>query len=455
MLMRQRNQPITPVSHDIRKRWSILALLVLIVLYWLLARQVERIELGAWQWWQARAVAFPLLQTMTPLVTFVAEMLSWRVWRHFIPFVIGLLLARSLTITLVQHLYGLPLRADAAQFLRRLQTRESGEPALYLERKSFSELRQRSPILRIGGPGRVIVDKGDVAVTELNGRFHRILPTGMHGLARFERVRAILDLRSQEREQSGVSLVTRDGIEIRTDVGVTFRIMPGEEPATKSRPFPFDRDAVRRAAYTETVLIDGAVSTWESVALITAIDKLQLAVASYRLDEIIYPDNPPANPHVALRNEVTEQARPTARQSGIEILQVRLGRLEAPEPVTNQRIRYWQAFWEKERRISEADGTAEALAEVELARAEAESEMLQAIVEGMNQAQLENQQSGSRGLVALRLIEILEKLAHNSRQFSPLSVDLLPQLHAINRQLLLEVDPETGRETGAEAEEEG
>jgi hypothetical protein len=453
--MRQRNQPLSPVSHDIRKRWSILAILVLIILYWLLAQQVERIDLGAWQWWQARALAFPLLYTLTPLVTFVAEMLSWRVLRYFIPFIVGMWLARTLTISLVQLLYDLPVRADAVQFLRRLQTRETGEAPLYLERRNFNELRLKSPLLRIGGPGRIIVDKGDVAITELNGRFHRILPTGMHGLARFERVRTVLDLRSQEREQVGVSLVTRDGIELKTDVGVTFRILPGEEPSTKNRPFPFDREAVRRAAYTETVLIDGGISTWESVALSTVIDKLQQAVAGYRLDELIHPDHPPANPHIALRNEVEEQARPVARQSGIEIIQARLGRLEAPEPVTNQRIRYWQAFWEKERRISEAEGTAEALAEVELARAQAESEMLQAIVEGINQAQLENQHAGTREIVALRLIEILEKLAHNSQQVSPLSADLLPQLRAINRQLLLEVDPEAETENIAPPDDEG
>jgi hypothetical protein len=440
--MRRRNHPVSPGSHDVRKRWSILAILVLVLLYWLLARQVERIDLGAWQWWQARAMAFPLLQALTPLVTFMAEMLSWRVWRHFLPFVVGIWLARSLTVSLVQLLYDLPARADAVQFLKRLQSQESGDPPLYLERRRFNELRLRWPLLRIGGPGRVVVDKGDVAVTELNGRFHRILPTGMHSLARFERVRAILDLRSQEREQVGVSVVTRDGIELKTDVGVTFRIMSGEEPPTKSRPFPYDREAVRRAAYTETVLIDGGVSTWESVALTAAISKLQHAVTGYRLDELIHPENPPANPHVALRNEVEEQARPVARQAGIEIIQVRLGRLEAPEPVTNQRIRYWQAYWEKERRIQEAHGAAEALAEVESARAHAESEMLQAILEAIEQARHENQHAGAREIVALRLMEVLEKLAYNSQQLSPLPADLLPQLRAINQQLLLEVDPD-------------
>jgi regulator of protease activity HflC (stomatin/prohibitin superfamily) len=448
--MRQRNQLGSPGSRDIRKRWSILAILLLLLLYWLLARQVERIDLGAWQWWQARAMAFPLLNTLTPLVTFVAEMFSWRVWRHFIPFVVGIWLARSMTISLVQLLYDLPERGDAVQFLRRLQTRESGDPPLYLERKNFNDLRLRWPLLRIGGPGRVVVNNGDIAVTELNGRFHRILPTGIHSLARFERVRTILDLRSQEREQAGVSLVTRDGIELTMDVGVTFCIMQGEEPPIKSRPFPYDRDAVRRAAYTETVLIDGGLATWESVALTAAVSKLQQAVAGYRLDELIHPDNPPANPHVALRSEVEEQARPMARQAGIDIIQVRLGRLEAPEPVTNQRIRYWQAYWEKERRIREAHGTAEALAEVESARAQAESEMLQAIVEAIEQARRENQQAGTREIVALRLIELLEKLAYNSQQLSPLPADLLPQLQDINRQLLLEVEPETETETDEE-----
>jgi hypothetical protein len=95
------------------------------------------------------------------------------------------------------------------------------------------------------------------------------------------------------------------------------------------------------------------------------------------------------------------------------------------------------------------------MAEEEMARAEAESEMLHAIVEGINQAQLENQHTGSRELVAIRLIEILEKLAHNSQQISPLPADLLPQLQDLNRQLLLEVNPEADAENNVVADEEG
>jgi hypothetical protein len=433
------NQPQTTESinaRDLSKSWSVFILGFLLILYWLLARSMERIEYAVPAWWEARAMVFPLFHTFSPVIAFLTEMLALRVLRHFIPVFVGWWLAYSLTIGLVRILYDFATSSEAREFLRRLQSKElSYEMPVYADRRNFAQARQQSPLLRLGGPGRVRVDGSDAAITEHNGRFHRVLGAGTHHLGRFEQVRAIVDLRPQDREQLNVSLITRDGIELKTDVAVTFCIMRGEEPATRSRPYPFDREAVRRAAYTETVLEDGTLSTWEQVALNTTVSRLQNIVAKYRLDDLIQPENSAANSYPTLHHELKEQVRVAVRQSGVEIMNIRLGRLEAPEPVTEQRIDYWRAYWEKERRITQAEGAAGAVKEIETARAEAEAEMIELLVDGLERVQEEDTSGQSRELVALRVIELLQKIAYRSHQTTGLPGDTLRQLQDLSQQL--------------------
>ena len=66
--------------------------------------------------------------------------------------------------------------------------------------------------------GTIRISDNEVLVTELNGRFNRVLGPGVHRLARFEYMRIALDLREQERSRDHVHLTTREGIQITTDV---------------------------------------------------------------------------------------------------------------------------------------------------------------------------------------------------------------------------------------------
>jgi hypothetical protein len=161
-----------------------------------------------------------------------------------------------------------------------LQYRELPQVAPYtLKQANFTDERWTLPLLMVGGPGRVEIEADNAIVTELNGRFRRVLGPGKHSLARFERVHAILDLRLQERLQTAVKIVTRDGIELETELGITFRIKQGETAPTKTNPFPFDETAARQAAYTQTALAGGGANNWQAQALTTAVSKLRDYVA--------------------------------------------------------------------------------------------------------------------------------------------------------------------------------
>ncbi len=308
-----------------------------------------------------------------------------------------------------------------------------------VRRTQFEEDRRENPWLRVGGPGRFRVDNNDVIVTERNGRFWRVAGPGIHWLAPYETIRAVLDVRQQERDNSQVRLMTKDGIALRTQVHATYRLARGDNLPSDGWPFPFDHDAVRRAAYLERILPDGTVGNWEGVALGAVIGQLRRQVAQNELDELVYPEavfpgRRGSNPHQTLKDVIRRDARAELLARGIDLLAVQLGVLETSQPVQEQRVKYWQAFWEKQHRVDMANSNAEAIRIMDFARAEGEAAIIEAIMESFQQARLTGQEKTPREIMALRLIESLERLAENTKT-STGEPQLLRQIGQIRQQL--------------------
>jgi len=286
----------------------------------------------------------------------------------------------------------------------------------------------------VGGPGRVSIMAGDVAVTEINGRFQQLLGPGAHTLGRLEYIRAILDLRPQVRTASGVRLTTRDGIEVTADITVNFRLDTGGDYPSKAVPYPYNPEAVRQAIYNVTVLPDGTLSLWSNTPAASAKANLTTIIANYPLDELLHA-RAAADPFAAIRSELIHKIRPFLVGQGIELTSLHISRLELPQPVTEQYINYWRADWETKSQLQRADGNAMALEEIEIARAEAEMTMIQAIVEGVQYARQSGSSDNMREVIALRLVEALEKMARQSQQDAPLPITLLPQFNRWQQRL--------------------
>ena len=324
---------------------------------------------------------------------------------------------------------------------------------IQVRRTQFEEDRRDNPWLRIGGPGRFRVDNNDVIVTERNGRFWRVAGPGSHWLAPFETIRAVLDLRQQERDNPLVHLMTKDGIQMRTQVHATYRLARGDNLPSDGWPFPFDHESVRRAAYLERILPDGSVGNWEGVALGSVVGQLRKQVAQSELDELVYPEvafpgRRGSNPHQTLKEIMLRDGRTDLATKGIELLAVQLGVLEPSLPIQDQRVKYWQAFWEKQHRIDMASSSAEAMRILDFARAEGEAAIIEAIMESFQQARLMGQEKTPREIMALRLIESLERLAENAKS-SEAEPELIRQLGQIRNQLNAYGDADTDETAAA------
>ncbi|MBK8902075.1 MAG: SPFH domain-containing protein [Anaerolineaceae bacterium] len=415
--------------------WYVVVLLGLLFLFWVYARFIERVDATLVENWLIGRQLAVLAEL--PGLSFILSFFHWNVLRHIVAVIVGWYFARDAALVLVQVLYDLPDRESAKKFLSRLLGYASTAQSIpEVAPATLAADRKNSVLLRVGGPGRVKVPAGHVIVTELNGRFQRILSVGKHTLGRYEYIHAVLNLQPQERTDNEFTAYSRDGIELRVGVSIVYRLKMGDQIATRENPYPYDETAVRTAAYAQTVTDDrGSVTTWEDTPLAMARSTMIGILAGFRLDEIISPQRPGEEPYRTLRNELLRQLRGKLDGLGIDLQAVSINRIELPEGVTEQYIDYWKSHWESQMLLNLIDGTAAAVEESEIARAEAEIMMIQAIQEGVQRALREGATANMDEVVALRLVEAIEMMARHSQQMTPLPNTLIPQLDNLRKQL--------------------
>jgi regulator of protease activity HflC (stomatin/prohibitin superfamily) len=411
-------------------------LIVLLLIYSIFILYMERIDFGLLR------LSFPINNLQEQLLQYLD--LFIRLARHYVPILLGWMLAYELALNLVMNLYDLSDRTKAKNLLRRLRDpRLATGKAIAVSPQDLDAKRQESTRLRLGGPGRIGIASGNVAVTEINGRFYRVIDSGTHALNRFEYIHSVLDLRPQDRTDPEVVLHSKEGLALVTSVSATFRIDSPNLTTSIQQPFPYDADTVRKLAYNEFNLPGGNVSNWEDNVLATIKGILYASVFSFSLDELLQDDLTQIGTHLTIRRDVEREAKIKLRDQGIDLIRVRIGGFRFSDEVTELRIKNWRIEWENQARLMRAEGEARALEEMELARADAEIELVRAISVGMEQARRQGYQGDIKEIISLRFIEALEKMAVESGAEIRLPEKLLPQLQTLHNQLQLTVGSDT------------
>jgi SPFH domain / Band 7 family len=183
---------------------------------------------------------------------------------------------------------------------------------------------------------------------------------GIDFIAPGERIVAALDLRRQSRGAAAKAL-TRDGIECSAFISVTFGLDPDPErraEAAASRPaaqaernqpaYHFNRGSGFRAVYGVALGEKQAVD-WTELPLIVAVERFRDALSEYRLDELFQPTKPDVYPFSTFQGRVVSLVKeaPVLRERGLVVYGVGIGSFSMPREVLNQRIRSWQARWQK------------------------------------------------------------------------------------------------------------
>jgi hypothetical protein len=243
-------------------------------------------------------------------------------------------------------------------------------------------------------------------------------------------------LRQQDRFRQKVELVSLDGISFHASINIVYRIKTGEPP-TQQKPYPYDPEAVRQLAYTETVLNDsGAALNWEVVPELFAASTLKGIVRKYRLDEIFYADTPAEALYEIIQGEFKQKVFRAFSNIGIEMREAHVVNMELPPDVKQGYFDYWQSQSNMDIKIKRTRSKAAQLEKLEIARVEAEETMITAIMEGINRARQSGGTSRISEIVALRLVEALERMStsapdtrlENEKYLPPIS-DFHYELH--------------------------
>jgi len=349
--------------------------------------------------------------------------------RNMLPAAAMLWLVLWLGGRFMHALYGLSTWQEARSFLvNSLFGKFIGSGPTIVVSKGEVQGGGQQPSVRIGGPAALVMHSDSAALLEQAGRLTRVVGPGVHQLRRFEKIRAIVDLRPRWHSLT-VEGMSREGIPVKCKVDVHYQIDhqgAGAYPATSERPHAYSEEAVFRAAITQVVPEFGATHQldWSTLVPGGAGGTLRTIMARYPLDRLIQPlsevpepeddaDSAHPIPRQVMQAELEAKLRAGAPGKGAKILQVALRNIELSDTVTQQWVETWAAEWKKRQREELSVARAEWERQMARVRAEAEREMILAIIDGL-QTLAEDRKPLSSDLVAMRFIETLQRVTVDS-----------------------------------------
>jgi len=305
--------------------------------------------------------------------------------------------------------------------------------------KKLLKEKETNTVDIIGGPGIVSVSPGNVALMERTSGPTRIFGQGGHLIMRGETVKEVASLEDQHGFIETVSATTKDGIKVIVkDVNYRFRVRAGRKPGdytrrTPAEPFPFSKEAVKNLAYNRVVRTTG-VGTWQEAVEGAVQGVITDYIYQHKVDPLTTPKPEDNDPRGEIRDRFKSRGvRERFKSLGADLLWIDIGNFEVPDKeVVKQRIATWGALWEGEVSIERARGEASRLYLQEVGRAQAQAEILDSIVRGLDIFGLEDPVDKLRKIVLLRTAQLLEASTEHGQ--APTFLHLPPDTHDEKKQ---------------------
>jgi len=188
-----------------------------------------------------------------------------------------------------------------------------GDKKITINEGKVSEKDERSPIILIGGPGKIKVNLGSAALLEQVDGDPKVVFAQKDAwkIERFERIREIgkedqvgkreyAAINLQDQFVSGLKVTsrTKDGIPIEAqDVKVIFSILRNPKPINEKTgiadPYSFDERAVQSLIYNQTMMtpppqnVSGISFPWDTTVIPLVIYKLGEIITKNTLSQIL------------------------------------------------------------------------------------------------------------------------------------------------------------------------
>jgi hypothetical protein len=291
--------------------------------------------------------------------------------------------------------------------------------------KAQTSSTQEHIILKVGGPGYLVIQSGNVvSLEDISGKV-RVVGAGRHFISRLESVKEIASLEERFAHIERLSATTKDGIEILVrDIRYRYRLCcdpkSNNEPGSQSdNLFSFSEEAVIQMTYNRTLAPNG-ISTWHMAVNQVVEAVITDYIRQHPVDSITAPQTQGIDA-LALdargdiyRELYSQSGRNRFREKGAELIWIDIGHFETPEKtVIEQRVNTWQARWLGNANVVRATGEAQRTASQELGRAEAQAEMLKNIVHSLESigAPGEARQQNIRALYLARIAQLLDAMS--------------------------------------------
>lgn len=276
---------------------------------------------------------------------------------------------------------------------------------------------------RIGGPGWLIVEPGNVVILETLLAPARILGAGEHKIEKGEIVKDVIALEEYSGRIDKITASTQDGIDVKvTDVEFRFCVNPATQtPASRTRqnPYPFSKKSVYDLVYNRTVSADGKTGDWMGAVQGVIRGIIAEHISAHDLDTLLSPAVKDAHPMFELRRKFSEpQNQEKIKGVGAKLLWVNIGNFAAEsDDIEKQRLQVWLARQSGVEKIMQAQGEAEKISSRERGRAEAQAILLRSIAQALQEVdtggKLDKAKTAKNlwNIVMARTAQILESMS--------------------------------------------
>ncbi len=279
-----------------------------------------------------------------------------RLGAALVPAAVAVAAAFALSIGYIQRLHDLGSRREIFWYLIHCMFGQGNfKPWLLVEegKVNFQRNPLDSLIVRVGGPGHLVIRKDSAVMLERGGQLTRVEGPGFPHIERYERIHDTVDLRPTRWVYPVVGM-SKEGIPVTCDADIAFQIQNGDQQATDELPFPMDGQAVFTAVTSkwmrELTRPEGdRMLDWKGLIIVSATEgKLRFILARYPLDRLVAPEREGSeHPRQVIRNELETELHTAAARVGARVLKVELGQIKVADAVTQQWIESWRAEWDR------------------------------------------------------------------------------------------------------------
>jgi hypothetical protein len=402
-----------------RARYRLIAVFVLSGVLILLATiiqtrsEIERVEGWLTNFDALRFIPYPALR-------FIEVFLTWESLKYSLLPMITILLGLIVGGRFIQDVYNLNgfwvafryLLASIFGFLYPYLRIEKGEMVLFPD--------ETNPLAIIGGPGFVAISPGNAVLFEYLRSTAAVRGAGTFFIDRFERIKQIIDLRDQHGTIESTQAMSRDGLLVTVrDIRFRYRLAGGRKISRNTgrvlqEPFPFSSQAIRNMVYNRSMLRNGNVTPWAVAVSFNFDGEITDFVRKSWLDQVTAPEEP-QDPRLDIRRALNMPGtRSRLRSVGAELLWFDIGHFEFDDPaIEEQRILAWGADFIGDSDVIRAFGDAKRKADMELARAETQAELVLSLVYALREAGLDDDVRGEamQKLILLKTAQVLEAMS--------------------------------------------